>query len=80
MRSIPKLLALASFGHLFGIVYGGNAAIKISGTPPANASAPLPEAFVSYSLELCHSIQCAANADVLRKQFLAEHILQQSSE
>jgi hypothetical protein len=51
MRSIPKLLALASFGHLFGIVYGGNAAIKISGTPPANASAPLPEAFVSYSIE-----------------------------
>jgi hypothetical protein len=46
-----KLLALASLGQLFSIVQGENAAIKVSGTPPANASAPLLEAFVSYSIE-----------------------------
>lgn len=51
MGKIGKLLALASFGQLFGIVQGNTPAITVSGTPPANASAPIPEAFVSYSIE-----------------------------
>ena len=46
-----KLLALASCVQLFRIVEGQNAAIKVTGSPPANASAPIPEAFVSYSIE-----------------------------
>lgn len=48
---IHRFLALASLGQLFGIVHGGNAVIKVSGIPPANASAPILEAFVSYSIE-----------------------------
>jgi hypothetical protein len=51
MGRAGKLLALAGFGQLFGVVQGSGTAIKISGTPPANASAPIPTAFVSYSIE-----------------------------
>jgi hypothetical protein len=51
MRRIRTFLLFASFGQLFGIAQGGNTPIKVSGTPPANASAPIPEAFVSYSIE-----------------------------
>jgi hypothetical protein len=51
MGRIYRLLALASFGQFFVAVQGTDAAIQVSGTPPANASAPLLEAFVSYSIE-----------------------------
>jgi hypothetical protein len=42
-----KILALAS--ALAGTSKGST--IEVSSTPPANASAPLPEGFVSYSIE-----------------------------
>jgi hypothetical protein len=51
MAIISRLLALTSFGQSFGIANGNNAAIEVSGTPPVNASTPIPEAFVSYSIE-----------------------------
>jgi hypothetical protein len=51
MEKILKFLALASCFQLFTIVEGHSSAIKVSGSPPANASAPIPEAFVSYSIE-----------------------------
>jgi hypothetical protein len=51
MGSISKLVALASCLQLFTIVEGQGSAIKVTATPPANASAPIPEAFVSYSIE-----------------------------
>jgi hypothetical protein len=44
-----KLLALAS-SFYFG-EYAHASAIQVSSTPPVNASAPLLEAFVSYSIE-----------------------------
>lgn len=51
MRRISKFLVLASFGHLLGFVQGNTTAVKASGTPPANASALILGAFVSYSIE-----------------------------
>jgi hypothetical protein len=48
---VHMFLALVSLGQLFGIVHGGTSVIKVSRTPPENASAPIPEAFVSYSIE-----------------------------
>jgi hypothetical protein len=51
MGSISKLVVLASCLQLFTIVEGQGSAIKVTATPPANVSAPIPEAFVSYSIE-----------------------------
>ena len=52
---MPKIQALASL-LLFSSVRAWQednsvTVIKISSTPPANASAPIPEAFVSFSIE-----------------------------
>jgi hypothetical protein len=51
MGRIYRLLALASFGQIFVAAQESNVAIQVSSTPPGNASAPLLEAFVSYSIE-----------------------------
>jgi len=51
MGSISKLVAFASCLQLFTVVEGQSSAIRVTGSPPANASAPIPEAFVSYSIE-----------------------------
>jgi hypothetical protein len=47
MTSAVKILALA--GML--AVSSQASQITVSGAPPANASAPIPEAFVSFSIE-----------------------------
>jgi len=88
MGRITRLLALASFGQFFVAVQGNNAAIQVSGTPPANATAPLLEAFVSYSIEFSSFPDFAgtlpdimqANTNRARKYFITKHFLQQSSE
>jgi hypothetical protein len=44
MEKLLKLLAIASVAH--------GSAIKLSKAAPKDASDPIPEAFVSYSIEL----------------------------
>ena len=70
MGRMYRLLALASFGQFFVAVQGTNAAIQVSGTPPANASAPLLEAFVSYSIEFSSFPDFAGTLpDITRDQY-----------
>lgn len=49
MGRTMKILALTIAIYFAGSAQGS--AIEVSGTPPANTSAALPEAFVSYSIE-----------------------------
>ena len=49
MSGALKLLALAS--SVYFAEHAQASAIQVSSTSPVNASAPLPEAFVSYSIE-----------------------------
>lgn len=55
-RRMFDLLAFASFSYRFGYALGTGTAsvLSVSGTPPPNASAPIPEAFVSYSIEFVY--------------------------
>ena len=70
MGRMYRLLALASFGQLFVTVQGTNAAIRVSETPPANASAPLLEAFVSYSIEFSSFPDFAGTLpDIMQDQY-----------
>jgi hypothetical protein len=70
MGRMTRLLALASFGQFFVAVQGTNAAIQVSGTPPANASAPLLEAFVSYSIEFSSFPDFAGTLpDIMQDQY-----------
>lgn len=47
-----NFLAVASFSRYLGWgLAQGNSTVVVSGIPPVNASAPIPEAFVSYSIE-----------------------------
>ncbi|KAN0092480.1 glycoside hydrolase family 79 protein [Hyaloscypha variabilis] len=61
MRGLRNILAVVSLGQLLGIIQGGQAAIKVSSSPPVNASAPIPEAFVSYSIEFSSFPDFAGN-------------------
>jgi hypothetical protein len=49
-RTYP-LLALASFWQLIGVGQESKIPIEVQGTTPFNTSAPIPEAFLSYSIE-----------------------------
>jgi len=54
-RRMFDLLAFASFSRSFGYAWGTPSnAFNVSGTPPPNSSAPIPEAFVSYSIEFVY--------------------------
>jgi len=44
-------LTIVYFGQWIVTITGVDAAIQVSSSTPANASAPIPEAFVSYSIE-----------------------------
>ncbi|KAF8858173.1 hypothetical protein BDZ45DRAFT_591590 [Acephala macrosclerotiorum] len=55
------LLAFASWSRSFAYALSSDA-IAVSGTPPANASAPIPEAFVSYSIEFAFFPDFAGNS------------------
>ena len=49
METILRLWAIASLAQFLGLACGS--AIELSSTPPKDASDPIPEAFVSYSIE-----------------------------
>jgi hypothetical protein len=49
MEKALRLLAIAGAAQFLGFVHGST--IELSSTPPENASNPIPEAFVSYSIE-----------------------------
>ena len=53
-RKIVYLLAFVNFSGILGQARELSKTISVSGTPPSNASAPIPEAFVSFSIEFAY--------------------------
>lgn len=49
-----RILDVLAFAGYFGYAWGNSCAIAVSGAPPTNTSAPIPESFVSYSIEFVY--------------------------
>ncbi len=84
---INTMRACTIIAHLILLAADSTATIIVSGTPPANASTAIPEAFVSYSIEFaffpdfagnCSTHHIAPELIFNRKLICTEHILQQS--
>lgn len=86
---MTKLLAFANAARYLGVTQANQTAIIVSGTP-VNASAPIPEAFVSYSIEFAFFPDFAGLFTsselwkmclyVTREFFITKYLLKQSLE